>query len=89
MKPKAKPRRFWPWPRRRRPVSPRSAGRSVPTAAWTPCGCGSPSNTSRSLARLAKEGNTLVVPANLSDLSSMLALASTIVKNDDTTSRGS
>ena len=39
--------------------------------------------------QLAKEGNTLVVPANLSDLSSMLALASTIVKNDDTTARGS
>ena len=32
--------------------------------------------------QLAKEGNTLVVPANLSDLSSMLALASTIVKGD-------
>ncbi len=32
--------------------------------------------------QLAKEGNTLVVPANLSDLTSMLALASTIVKND-------
>ena len=32
--------------------------------------------------QLAKEGNTLVVPANLSDLSSMLALASTIVKDD-------
>ena len=32
--------------------------------------------------QIAKEGNTLVVPANLSDLSSMLALASTIVKND-------
>ena len=39
--------------------------------------------------QLAKESNTLVVPANLSDLSSMLALASTIVKNDDTTVRGS
>ena len=32
--------------------------------------------------QLAKEGNTLVVPANLSDLSSMLALASTIVKGE-------
>ncbi len=32
--------------------------------------------------QIAKEGNTLVVPANLSDLSSMLALASTIVKSD-------
>ncbi len=32
--------------------------------------------------QIAKEGNTLVVPANLSDLSSMLALASTIVKGD-------
>ncbi len=32
--------------------------------------------------QLAKEGNTLVVPANLSDLTSMLALASTIVKGD-------
>jgi len=31
---------------------------------------------------LAKAGNTLVVPANLSDLSSMMALASTIVKGD-------
>ena len=39
--------------------------------------------------QIAKEGNTLVVPANLSDLSSMLALASTIVKNDDTPARGS
>ena len=32
--------------------------------------------------QLAKEGNTLVVPANLSDLTSMLALASTIVKGE-------
>ena len=30
--------------------------------------------------KLAKEGNTLVVPANLSDLSSMVALATTIAK---------
>lgn len=30
---------------------------------------------------LAKEGNTLVVPANLSDLTSMIALASNIVSN--------
>ena len=29
---------------------------------------------------LAKEGNTLVVPANLTDLSSMVALATTIAK---------
>jgi regulator of protease activity HflC (stomatin/prohibitin superfamily) len=32
--------------------------------------------------KLAKEGNTLVVPANLSDLSSMVALATTIAKKD-------
>jgi hypothetical protein len=31
---------------------------------------------------LAKEGNTLVVPANLADLSSMVALATTIAKKD-------
>jgi regulator of protease activity HflC (stomatin/prohibitin superfamily) len=31
---------------------------------------------------LAKEGNTLVVPANLTDLSSMIALATTIAKKD-------
>lgn len=31
--------------------------------------------------QLAKEGNTLVVPANLSDVSSMLALATTILKD--------
>ena len=30
---------------------------------------------------LAKEGNTLVVPANLSDLTSMIALATNIVGN--------
>ena len=33
---------------------------------------------------LAKEGNTLVVPANLSDLTSMIALASNIVSNKTT-----
>jgi regulator of protease activity HflC (stomatin/prohibitin superfamily) len=31
---------------------------------------------------LAKEGNTLVVPANLSDLASMLALATSVVRGD-------
>jgi regulator of protease activity HflC (stomatin/prohibitin superfamily) len=31
---------------------------------------------------IAKEGNTLVVPANLADLSSMIALATNIAKND-------
>ena len=31
---------------------------------------------------LAKEGNTLVVPSNLTDLSSMVALATTIAKKD-------
>ena len=31
---------------------------------------------------LAKEGNTLVVPANLADLSSMVARATTIAKKD-------
>lgn len=32
---------------------------------------------------LAKEGNTLVVPSNLSDIASMISLATTIVKKDD------
>ena len=32
---------------------------------------------------LAKEANTLVVPSNLSDLASMISLATTIVKKDD------
>jgi len=32
--------------------------------------------------KLAKEGNTLVVPSNLTDLSSMIALATTIAKKD-------
>ena len=36
--------------------------------------------------QLAKESNTLVVPANLSDLASMLTLASTIVKGNDAVS---
>jgi regulator of protease activity HflC (stomatin/prohibitin superfamily) len=31
---------------------------------------------------LAKEGNTLIVPSNLTDLSSMIALATTIVKKE-------
>jgi regulator of protease activity HflC (stomatin/prohibitin superfamily) len=32
---------------------------------------------------IAKEGNTLVVPANLSDVASMLALATNIIKAED------
>ena len=32
--------------------------------------------------KLAKEGNTLIVPSNLADLSSMIALATTITKKD-------
>ena len=34
--------------------------------------------------KLAKESNTLVVPANLADISSMIALATSIVKSDST-----
>ncbi len=37
--------------------------------------------------QLAKEGNTFVVPANLSDLASMLTLATTIVKDDGANAR--
>ena len=32
--------------------------------------------------KLAKEGNTLVVPSNLSDLASMIALATTVVRKE-------
>ena len=32
---------------------------------------------------LAKEGNTLVVPSNLTDIASMISLATTIIKKDD------
>ena len=38
--------------------------------------------------QLAKEGNTFVVPANLSDLASMLTLATTIVKGGETPKPG-
>ena len=38
--------------------------------------------------QLAKEGNTLVVPANLSDISSMIALATTILSKDSDQSLG-
>ena len=34
------------------------------------------------LSKLAKAANTLVVPANLGDISSMIALATSIVKSD-------
>ena len=37
----------------------------------------------REFGNLAKEGNTLVVPANLSDVSSMLALAMNVVRRKD------
>src|SRR6185369_10604795 len=37
----------------------------------------------REFGHLAKEGNTLVVPANLSDVSSMLALAMNVVRRKD------
>lgn len=36
----------------------------------------------KQFGNLAKEGNTLVVPANLGDISSMIALATSIVTND-------
>ncbi len=38
---------------------------------------------------LAKEGNTLIVPANLTDISSMIALATNIAKGPSGTSAGS
>jgi regulator of protease activity HflC (stomatin/prohibitin superfamily) len=37
----------------------------------------------KQFGKLAKESNTLVVPANLADLSSMIALATSIIKQDD------
>ena len=36
------------------------------------------------LGHLAKEANTLVIPANLTDIASMIALATNIVKNPAT-----
>ena len=33
--------------------------------------------------KLAKEGNTLIVPANLSDVSSMIATAMTFIRSGD------
>ena len=32
--------------------------------------------------KLAKEGNTLVIPANLSDLASMISLATNVIRNE-------
>ena len=40
-------------------------------------------NYVQQFGNLAKEGNTLVVPSNLSDIASMITLATTIVKKDD------
>jgi hypothetical protein len=37
---------------------------------------------------LAKAGNTLVVPANLSDISGMIALATQVVQSTRTDGRG-
>jgi hypothetical protein len=35
---------------------------------------------------IAKEGNTLVVPANLADISSMISLATSIIKKESPSS---
>jgi regulator of protease activity HflC (stomatin/prohibitin superfamily) len=37
----------------------------------------------KEFGKLAKESNTLVVPANLTDISSMIALATSIIKQED------
>ena len=41
----------------------------------------------KQFGQLAKEGNTLVVPANLGDISSMIALATSIIKDNGGTAR--
>ncbi len=49
-------------------------------AATRPCSCASPRTTSTQFGELAKEGNTLVVPANLTDLASMISTAMSVIR---------
>ena len=54
---------------------------SRPTAASRPCSSASPSSTSRQFGHIAKAGNTLVIPSNLSDVGSMIALAMNVIQS--------
>ena len=55
--------------------------RSRPRAARRPCSCAWPSSTSRSSAGSRRTANTVVLPANVADVASMIALATNLVKN--------
>ena len=72
---RARPRRSWPWPPRPPKGSAGWPRRSRCRAATRPCSCASPSSTSTQFGELAKESNTLVLPANVADVGSMIALA--------------
>ncbi len=63
--------------RRRHP--PRRRGDHSCRAASRRCSCASPSSTSRSSASSPRTSNTLVLPANVADVGSMIALAMKVV----------
>ncbi len=79
---RARPRRSSRWRRRPRRVSSRSARRWPAAAAPRRCSCGIAEEYVKQFGTLANEASsTLVVPANLSDVASMIALATNVVKN--------
>ena len=54
---------------------PRRRSDHAGRAASRPCSCASPSSTSSSSASWPRTSNTLVLPANVADVGSMIALA--------------
>ena len=58
----------------------RSARRSASRAARTRSTCAWPSNTSDAFGKLAKTNNSIIVPANMGDVSGLIASAMQIVK---------
>ena len=59
----------------------RSPRRSSARADSRPCSCASPSSTSRSSASWPRPGNTLILPANLADVGSMIATAMNVIQS--------
>ena len=75
-------RQSWRLPRPPQRGCARWPARSASPAAPRPCSLRVAEDYLIQFGNLAKQGNTLVVPANLSDIASMITLATTVLRQD-------
>jgi regulator of protease activity HflC (stomatin/prohibitin superfamily) len=78
-RPRGRRRRSSPWPKRRRKASGRSPRRSTCPAASRRLQLRVAEQYIGQFGQLAKESNTLVLPANAADVGSMIALAMNVI----------